>query len=152
MQVKKEKSSICMLFSNNINRLMNENGKSRKEVCRDLDIKYTTFCDWVNGRIVPKPAQIDLLSEYFHVSPSFFFIEQENNAHMKDRLELYTKKTKELPMNSLEGLSDEQVRELLKTGFTFQHKTLEQYMEFTDGQLILSEKLDWGNPLGREIW
>ena len=48
-------------------------------------------------------------------------------------------------------MSDEQIRELLKKGFTFRHKTLEERAkEF--GELIVDGEFDCGEPVGREVW
>lgn len=38
--------------------------KSRKEVCRDLNISYTTFSDWVNGKTYPRMDAQDSHGEY----------------------------------------------------------------------------------------
>ena len=149
-----EKTKITSTFSMNLNRLLIENKKSRKDVCRDLDIKYTTFCGWVNGNNIPKASQIERLSDYFHVSSSYFFLEgnTDGDEALINRLMEYSKKSKELPMKMLDELTDEQIRELLESGFRFQHKTLSQYIEESGGELILSEKIDFGKPIGREIW
>lgn len=151
----KTSNSICAVFSQRMSQLLERDGKSRKDVCRDLDIKYTTFCDWINGRNIPKAPQIERLCDYFCVEPSYFFIETEpENAaeRFANRVSGYAKKVRELSMESLSTMSDEQIRELLKSGFTFQHKTLEEYIRESGGELILSKKLDWGEPVGREVW
>lgn len=40
-------------------------GKTRKEVCAALDIKYPTFADWCQGKKYPRVDKIDLLAQYF---------------------------------------------------------------------------------------
>lgn len=77
METKSGNNSICVVFSQRMSQLLESDGKSRKDVCRDLDIKYTTFCDWINGRNIPKAPQIERLCDYFCVEPSYFFIETE---------------------------------------------------------------------------
>ena len=47
---------------------------------------------------------------------------------------------------------DDQINELYSSGFSFQHKTLEEYVNESGGEFILSERIDWGEPVGREIW
>ena len=43
-------------------------------------------------------------------------------------------------------------KELLKKGFTFKHKTLEERAAEYDGSLGLNGEFDWGEPVGREVW
>lgn len=40
-------------------------GKTRKEICAALDIKYPTFCDWCQGKKYPRVDKIDMLAQYF---------------------------------------------------------------------------------------
>ena len=77
MEAKNKENTICTVFSHRMSQLLEANKKSRKDVCRDLDIKYTTFCDWINGRNIPKAPQIERLCDYFGVEPAYFFIETE---------------------------------------------------------------------------
>lgn len=58
------------IMAQNIQRLMNKYGKDRNDICRDLDIKYTTFTDWVNAKTYPRIDKIELMANYFHVSKS----------------------------------------------------------------------------------
>lgn len=95
------------------------------------------------------------MSDYFCVSASDFFIESRPENSEEDflrRVSECSKLSKELPMKTLDSLTNEQVRELLDSGFRFKHKTLEQYIEESGGELIVSEELDWGEPVGREVW
>lgn len=147
--------SINTIFSYNLSSLMKEKKKTRKEVCADLDIKYTTFCDWINGRTIPKAEQIDRLSDYFCVSSSDFFIESkpmDSGEMFMKRMMTYSQITKELPMKALDSLTDNQIKELINSGFHFQHKTLEEYIQESGGEFVVSEELDWGEPVGREVW
>ena len=94
METKSGNNSICVVFSQRMSQLLERDGKSRKDVCRDLDIKYTTFCDWINGRNIPKAPQIERLCDYFCVEPSYFFIETEpENAaeRFTNRVSMYAK-------------------------------------------------------------
>ena len=55
-------------------------------------------------------------------------------------------------MNDLEDLNNEQIKELLNRDFRFKHKTLEEYIAENGGVLRSSDEIDWGDPVGREIW
>lgn len=56
------------IMAQNIQRLMEQAGKSRTQVCDDLGIKYTTFTDWVNAKTYPRIDKIELMANYFGVS------------------------------------------------------------------------------------
>lgn len=56
------------IMAKNIQRLMEQAGKSRTQVCDDLGIKYTTFTDWVNAKTYPRIDKIEMMANYFGVS------------------------------------------------------------------------------------
>lgn len=56
------------IMASNIQRLMNRAGKSRIQVCDDLNISYTTFTDWVKARTYPRIDKIEMMANYFGVS------------------------------------------------------------------------------------
>ena len=60
-------------ISNNIKLLLQTEQKTRRQVCTDLGIKYTTFCDWVNGKTTPSYKALEQLGEYFQVEPWKFY-------------------------------------------------------------------------------
>ena len=49
---------------------MNINKKSRADVCRDLEIPYSTLTDWCNANIYPRIDKIELLANYFDIKKS----------------------------------------------------------------------------------
>ena len=49
---------------------MDINNKTRIEVCRDLEIPYSTFTDWCNANIYPRIDKIQLLANYFGIQKS----------------------------------------------------------------------------------
>lgn len=58
------------IFSKNLNYYMSINNKTRVDVCRDLDIPYSTFTDWCNANIYPRIDKIELLANYFDIKKS----------------------------------------------------------------------------------
>lgn len=56
------------IMAKNIQKYMNLFDKDRKEICKDLNISYTTFTDWVNGNTYPRIDKIEMLAKYFGVS------------------------------------------------------------------------------------
>lgn len=58
------------VFSKNLQRYMALHGKSRKEVCQALGYSYFTFCDWVNGKKMPRMDKVEQLANYFGILKS----------------------------------------------------------------------------------
>ena len=44
---------------------MQRKNVDRKKLCADLGIKYTTFCDWINGKVYPRIDKIEMMANYF---------------------------------------------------------------------------------------
>ena len=149
-----KKANMRMIFSQNLCFLMEQKGITRRCLSRDLDIKYTTLCDWVNGRTIPREDQLDRLGRYFGIEAGEFFIDFEQNDSVSEhkRLSRYLTDTRRLDMNVLDHMSDEQIRDLINSGFTFEHRKLEEYVMEKGGKLVVSDEIDWGEPVGSEIW
>lgn len=53
------------VMAENIQRFLDISGKTRTEVCSDLDIPYTTFVDWLKGNTYPRIDKIEQMANYF---------------------------------------------------------------------------------------
>lgn len=53
------------ILARNITRFMERKGVSRQQLCSTLDIKYTTFRDWIKGITYPRIDKLELLASYF---------------------------------------------------------------------------------------
>lgn len=73
------------IFAKNLNYYMNVNKKTRIDVCRDLEIPYSTFTDWCNANIYPRIDKIELLANYFDIKKSDL-VEDKNNDKLSDQL------------------------------------------------------------------
>lgn len=58
------------IFAKNLKYYMELNHKDRNDVCRDLEIPYTTFAEWYNANIYPRIDKIQLLANYFDIKKS----------------------------------------------------------------------------------
>lgn len=58
------------VFAKNLIYYMDRLGKDRMEICKALDIKYSTFTEWVNARKYPRIDKIELLANYFCIQKS----------------------------------------------------------------------------------
>ena len=53
---------------------------------------------------------------------------------------------------NLDKLNDDELKDLVDSGFRINHRTLEEYVEISGRPLKASEEVNWGEPVGREIW
>lgn len=67
------------IFAKNLQYYMNLNNKTRNDVCRDLEIPYSTFTDWCNANIYPRIDKIQLLANYFGIQKSDL-VEKKSNT------------------------------------------------------------------------
>lgn len=73
------------VMSENINRLLLLKGKTRKEVCEELGIGYSTFTEWANGRKYPRIDKIELMANYFGVLKSELIEDQSEKLINKEK-------------------------------------------------------------------
>ena len=93
------------IISENIKRFMLEKNKSRKEICDDLNIKYTTFVDWEKGNTYPRIDKIELLAKYFGVQKSDLIEDKKEheNTELTARDERDIKKHLDKALENLEN-------------------------------------------------
>ena len=60
------------LFVHNLKVVMKERKINRVKLAKDLNIPYTTLCDWCTGRIFPKIEKIEMIANYFNLPTSDF--------------------------------------------------------------------------------
>lgn len=65
--------------------------------------------------------------------------------------EMFLDEHKELDMDIVKDMPDDQVKELLKAGFYFKHKSYEERLAECGG-VAQPYKFDWGEPKGREMF
>lgn len=58
------------IMSENIKYYMEKRGIDRNKLVDDLNIKYTTISDWINGKTYPRIDKIDKLANYFNIEKS----------------------------------------------------------------------------------
>lgn len=64
------------VFSANLKKFMELNGKSRRDICQALGYSYYTFSDWVSGKKYPRMDRVEELAEYFGCKKSDLIEEQ----------------------------------------------------------------------------
>ena len=71
------------VFARNLNRFLKINDLDRKTVASDLNVKYTTFCDWCNGTYYPRIDKIELLANYFKINKSDLIEEMPTDQNVR---------------------------------------------------------------------
>ena len=79
------------IIASNLKLLLQIYHKSRKEVCTDLDISYTTFCDWLHARTYPRIDALEQMGYYFRIETRDFLVDLEKNKGLAERLSVYAK-------------------------------------------------------------
>ena len=64
------KDNAREIFANNLQQLLDRNGKDQVDIVRDLNYKQPTVSDWVRGKKYPRPDKMEELADYFGVSMS----------------------------------------------------------------------------------
>lgn len=68
------------IMSENLQRYILRSGKDRRVICEDLGFSYSTFNDWVSGRVYPRIDKIEILANYFGISKSDLIEEKTINT------------------------------------------------------------------------
>lgn len=53
------------IMAENILRFMEQKGVTNQQVCDALDLKYTTFRDWIKGVTYPRIGKVEAMANYF---------------------------------------------------------------------------------------
>ena len=63
-----------------IKKLMKKKNISRKQLSQDLNIKYTTICEWIKGTMMPRSEALSSLAEYFGITISELLADEETTS------------------------------------------------------------------------
>lgn len=112
------------IMAKNIQYYMDLNHKSRNEVCEALNIKYTTFTDWIKGNTYPRIDKIELMANYFGIQKSDLVEEHLrniNNSIKGVRINVLGRVAAGIPIEAIENIIDtEEISEqLASTGEFF---------------------------------
>lgn len=67
-------------FSENLKKLMKKKNISRKQLSQELDIKYTTICEWIKGTMMPRSEALSSLAEYFGITVYELLADEETTS------------------------------------------------------------------------
>jgi transcriptional regulator with XRE-family HTH domain len=107
------------IMANNIKRYMREQNKTRNDVCSALDLKYSTFTEWINAKKYPRIDKIELLANYFGIEKSDLVEDKKGKEEMLK--EFYSSATPQQKVNmqrktldDVKGWFDENTYNLLE--------------------------------------
>ena len=73
------------IMAENIRYYMDINQIDRNKLCSDLGIKYTTLCDWLNGKTYPRIDKIEMMANYFCIQKADL-VENRRTRHVVNSL------------------------------------------------------------------
>lgn len=59
-----------MIFASNLQKYMDLNNKTRRDLCDALGFSYYTVTDWVKGKKYPRMDKVEMLANYFGIQKS----------------------------------------------------------------------------------
>lgn len=68
------------IFCKNLNALLDDSGKSQKEVADAIGVSPQTFNTWCKGIALPRMGKVQILADYFHV-PKSTLIEENTDGY-----------------------------------------------------------------------
>lgn len=74
------------VFASNLKYYMEQNEKSRRDICAALGFSYYTFSDWVNGKKYPRMDKVEMLANYFGIQKSDLIEERQPEPATDDGL------------------------------------------------------------------
>ena len=73
-----------MIFASNLQKYMDLNNKSRRDLCDALGFSYYTVTDWVKGKKYPRMDKVEMLAEFFGITKSDLIEEPMTEEKEKD--------------------------------------------------------------------
>lgn len=73
-----------MIFASNLQKYMDLNGKTRRDLSDDLGFSYYTVTDWVKAKKYPRMDKVEMLADYFGILKSDLIEEPMTEEKEKD--------------------------------------------------------------------
>ena len=74
------------ILADNILYYMDVKGVTKQQLCAALDIKYSTFVEWIKGRAYPRIGAVEKLARYFGCEKSDLREDRRTKAAKDDGL------------------------------------------------------------------
>lgn len=137
------------IFSKNLQKYMYENNIDRKEICKALSFKYSTFAEWFNGTAYPRIDKIEKLASFFGIQKSDLIEDKSNipNTIQPKPVPVLGKISAGLPLYAEEQLEGYMYapESILKDGNEYFYLKVSgdsMNTKFNDSDLVLVQKQD----------
>ena len=136
-----------IIFAENLQRLMDERGKSRNDLSFETGIKYATICEWLNKRKYPRIDKVQLLADHFGVSKTDLIEKRSTVSPVKShRIPVLGSVPAGIPLEAIEDIVDyEDIPESMsRNGEFFGLRVNGESMVpvFNDGDTVIIQKQD----------
>lgn len=140
------------IMSKNLHYYVAKSEKERNEICRDLDVAYSTFTDWYNGNTYPRIDRIEQMARYFGCTKADLVEDRDhekNTEYYSDgavSIPVYDRVAAGFPLAAIEDVVDREEipRALASTGEFFGLRIKGNSMEpkFSTGDVVIVRKQD----------
>lgn len=72
------------ILAQNLMYYVERSGKTQKEICEIIDVKTTTFNDWIKAKKYPRIDKIEMLANYFGIQKSDLIENKMSEQKEKD--------------------------------------------------------------------
>lgn len=96
-------------MANNIRYYMDRLGVSRKDICTALNLKYSTFSEWLQAKKYPRIDKIEMMANYFGIEKADLIEERKPEDDAPPDLIIY--KGKKI---DIEKLTEQEIDNVVK--------------------------------------
>lgn len=81
-----EEKNYKKVMAENIQFYMAQKQKNRMDLCHDLDLRYTTLTDWINGNKYPRIDKIEKMANYFGITKADLVEKREDKKEPTEQM------------------------------------------------------------------
>ena len=129
------------IMSRNIKYYLQKSGKTRNDLVADLNLKYMTVSDWINGKTYPRIDKIELMANYFGISKADL-VEDHNDMQQSEMPYYLNDETRQIAQEAFEN---PELRTLFHVARDIPPERLKAHIEFMKS-LKAQEKGDSDEP------
>lgn len=102
------------IFARNLQWYMDQNGKSRRDVCDALGFNYYTVTDWLKGKKYPRMDKVELLAAYFGILKSDLIEDKSTEEQEKPAIDDGLTESQRKLIDFAKGLTEGQADKVLQ--------------------------------------
>ena len=112
------------VFTKNLNKYINECGKTQIEIAQAIGVSPQTFNTWCRGIAIPRMGKVQALADYFHISKSELIEEKDDQSDSHYYLNDETRQIAQ------EAFENPELRTLFKVARDIPPERLRAHIEF----------------------